>query len=458
MAEILYIRLGSQAQDEISWLIFNALEQEIIASGELANAAQLSDLTEKAQQRVVKVFVPGSDVLLKRLTVPMKSNRAMRAAVPYMLEDELAQDVDELFFAYANITNDNSEHNCFVAITERAQMHLWLSWLADADIHTKSLLPDVLAMPYVDEQWSAIAINPKRVASHSFINNTANEQPKPTQIIIRQGEWQGFSLDSEAFEFTLQAMVLSSQRSDTHESKNTAQSDTDPATQGLIINAYSPLPAFDTADDASGLEGQTAITVVESDAELPLALFAQHSQHTSFNLLQDTFKVKERRSPYITSWLWAAGFAACALLINVGYKSAKLWQLSSQQAHVEAQIIDRYQKAFPNAKRVRIGTIKSQLSRELSKLGGGTEQVGFLSMLSQVQPAFAKVPNLKPESLKFDGKRQELRLQAVADDYQHFEQFKNALNLVNVTVKPGTQNNQGEQVTGSFTIVSKEGS
>jgi len=452
MAEILYIRLGSQDQDEISWLIFNSLEQEIIASGELANAEQLSDLTEKAQQRVVKVFVPGSDVLLKRLTMPMKSSRAMRAAVPYMLEDELAQDVDELFFAYANITNDNSEHNCFVAITQRAQMHLWLSWLADANIHTKSMLPDVLAMPYVDEQWSAIAINPERIPSDSVINRAANEQRKPTQIIIRQGKWQGFALDSEAFEFTLQAMVLSSQDNDVSESKNTIE----PVTS-LTVNAYSPLPAFE-ASDTDSFESQTVISVVESGAELPLALFAQHSQHSTFNLLQDEFKVKERRSPYVTSWLWAAGFAACALLFNVSYKSAKLWQLSSQEAQVEAQIITRYKKAFPKAKRVRIGTIKSQLSRELSKLGGGTEQAGFLSMLSQVQPAFAKVPNLKPESLKFDGKRQELRLQAIADDYQHFEQFKNALSLVNVTVKQGTQNNQGEQVTGSFTIVSKEGS
>ena len=79
-------------------------------------------------------------------------------------------------------------------------------------------------------------------------------------------------------------------------------------------------------------------------------------------------------------------------------------------------------------------------------------------MLSQVQPAFAKVPELKPESLKFDSKRQELRLQAIANDYQHFERFKAALNGANLTVKQGAQNNQGEQVTGSFSIVSKQSS
>jgi general secretion pathway protein L len=449
MAEILFIRLGSQNQDAVSWLIFNALEQEIIASGELANAEQLTLLTEKAQQRVVKVFVPGSDVLLKRLTVPTKSQRAMRSAVPYMLEDELAQDVDELFFAYANISSDNSEHNCFVAITQREQMQLWLSWLADADIKTKSIQPDVLAMPYVNEpsthdQWSAIALNP---------------DAKSSQIIIRQGQWQGFVLDSEAWQFTLQSRLLAARTLNTSEAIKAEQGDIEPV---LTINAYSVLPRFDAmADTDAERDAQSLIQVVHAQEELPLALLAQQSstsQHSTFNLLQDEFKIKEQRSPYVTSWLWAAGFAACALLCNVGYKSAKLWQLSNQQIQIEAQIIDRYQQTFPNAKRVRIGTIKSQLTRELSQLGGGSEQVGFLSMLSQVQPAFAKVPALKPESLKFDGKRQELRVQAIADDYQHFERFKNALNLANLTVKQGTQNNQGEQVTGSFSIVSKEGS
>ena len=458
MAETLYIRLGSQAQDEISWLIFNTLEQEIIASGVLPHAEQLSELTEKAQQRVVKVFVPGCDVLLKRLTLPTKSHRAMLSAVPYMLEDELAQDVDELFFAYANITNDNSEHNCFVAITQRAQMLLWQSWLAAADINTKHMLPDVLAMPYVNEQWSAIALHPERVPSQSSLTeqNVAG-QAKQTQIIIRQGEWQGYALDSEAWQFTLQNKIALAQAAEVasdkkNAAKNTGKSDAT-LDNVLTINAYSALPSLEAINQ------QSTINIVNAGEELPLALFAQHSQQSStFNLLQGEFKVKERRSPHLKNWLWAAGFAVCALLLNVGYKSAQLFQLSAQQADIEAQIIKQYQQTFPGAKRVRIGTIKSQLSRELSSLGGATEQVGFLSMLAQVQPAFAKVPSLKPESIKFDGKRQELRLQAIADDYQHFEQFKNALALANVEVKQGAQNNQGEQVTGSFSIVSKEGS
>jgi general secretion pathway protein L len=421
MAEILYIRLGSQAQDEISWLVFSPVEQEIIASGVVTNAEQLNELTPKAQQRLVHVFVPGSDVLLKRVSMPTKSQRSIRAAVPYMLEDELAQDVDDLFFAYADIASDEDENNCFVAIVERAQMQLWLTWLANAKINAKTLQSEVLAMPYTQGQWSAIALNPSTSAS---------------QIVMRQGEWQGCTLDSEAWTFAAEHVFSNS--------ANQQHADTEKEDDVVKLNAYSELPHLAASN--------SDIKIVKQQEELPLALFAQNSQRTPFNLLQDEFKIKKQHSIGLTKWLWVAGLAVCALLLNVGYKSAQLWQISAQQEQVEAQIIARYKGAFPATKRVRLGTIKSQLNKKILQLGGASDSPGLLAMLLKVQPAFAKVPTLKPESIKFDGKRQELRLQAIADDYQHFEQFKAALIRDSLTVKQGSQKNQGEQVTGSFTI------
>ena len=440
MAEILYIRLGSQVQDEISWLVFSSNEQEIIASGVLTSAEQLTELTAKAQQRLVHVFVSGSDVLLKRVSMPTKSQRSIRAAVPYMLEDGLAQDVDDLFFAYADIKSDDKNH-CFVAIVERAQMQMWLSWLAEAKIKVKTLQPEMLALPYKPGEWSAISLHSSTNAATGSSNHAVN------QIVIRQGEWQGATLDSEAWQFSVEHIFSNQEYSNKAQSKH---ADEQQDNNTVTLKTYSELPHLQNLG--------SNITVIKGEEELPLALFAQHGQRSAFNLLQGEFKVKEQRSTALTHWLWVAGFALCALLLNVGYKSAQLWQFSVQQEQVEEQIIARYKKAFPRTKRVRLGTIKSLLNKKIAQLGGASDRTGFLSMLSKVQPAFTMVPALKPESLKFDGKRQELRLQAIASDYQHFERFKAALNSANLTVKQGTQKNQGNQVTGSFSITNKQGS
>ena len=188
MAEKLYIRLGSNAKDAVHWLIFSDDQEGIIASGELPNADSLVQLAEKSKQREVITFVSASDISLKSLKVPSKSAKAMRLAVPYMLEDELAQDVEDLFFAYSDINIASSEHNCFVAVVEHAQLELWQQWLENADITCKKMIPDVLAMPLVSDAniGSAIALG--------------------EQILLRQGQWQGTTLDTNTWPLISQSL------------------------------------------------------------------------------------------------------------------------------------------------------------------------------------------------------------------------------------------------------------
>lgn len=422
MTETLFIRLGSQAHDTIHWLVVSGASsdtQEIIASGELKGAQQLNELTSKAEQRQVKILVPGCDVLLNSLRIPARSSRAMRLAAPYMLEESLAEDVEQLFFAYADLPTDVQGNNCFTAIVAHKQMQQWLLWLADAGIYTQCILPDVLAMPFTEKGWSAISLG----------------DTKQEQIIVRQHFWQGFTLDPRVWQ--LQWQDFSSDQSE--------EGDGSKQPNSVLIEAYSPLAYSEK------------LNVSVMPEELPLALMARHygSKLKRFNLLQGQYLIKENRSNAGQQWLWVAGVALFALLLNLGYKSTQLWQLNAEQAQVKQSIVSRYKEAFPKTKRVRVSTIKSQLNRELAVLGSVDDRQGFLAMLAKLQPAFTKVPALKPESLKFDSKRQELRIQAVAKDYQAFEKFSVALAAANLTVKQGSQNNQGGQVTGSFSISNK---
>jgi len=426
MAEKLYIRLGSNVQSKVQWLIFNDVQEGIIASGELAQASELIQLTEKAQHRDIVAFVPTSDLVLKSLKVPSKSVKAMRLAVPYMLEDELAQDVEELFFAYSDITVSNSDDNCFVAVVEHAQLELWQSWLIDAGIHCKKILPDILAMP----QPSA--------------ENTASAIVLGEQVLVRYGQWQGSAVDINTW--TLISQSLAKPISIDNNASVEEESDGLSGEQKSMftLDTYSTLP-----------ESHTDITINAMPEELPLALLAatlSQDKAQKFNLLQGEFKIKEQRSPAITSWLWAASFAAVALLLNVGIKGAELFQLDSKQVQLEQQIVTTYKKAFPNTKRVRLSTLRSQLKGKLADVGGGSIDSGFLAMLSQIQPALAAVPEIRPQTLKFDGKRNEIRMQALASDYQYFDKLKIALEKYELVVSQGAQNKQGEQISGSFTI------
>ena len=409
MKEQLLIRLGSQHQDKIHWLIWSGQENEIIASGELSGADELVTLSEKSMQREVVVLVPGCDTAIKSLMVPGKSQKAVKLAAPYMLEDELAQDVDELFFAYASQKSDIEDHNCFLVAVERTQMQLWLQWLADASIKAKSMLPEVLLMPLKDNGTSIVRLD--------------------QQLVVRTGPWQGFVVDLAFCSEIVKSLQTSS--------------DSD---QGQVIYSYSPLP-----------EQLADLAVENQPEELPLAIYAMQLTNTKFNLLQGEFQINEKRSPVLIHWSRVAVVAGVALLLSFAMKGAQLMQINQQQKAVEQEIISVYKKAFPQTKRVRVSTIKSQLKSKLQQVGSADSESGFLPMLTKVQPAFVKVPELKPESIKFDAKRQELRMQASANDYQAFDKFKNEIEKMNLTVNQGAQRNQGDSVSGSLSITAKGG-
>ena len=401
MGETLFIRLGSQAENKIHWLIKINGQEDIIASGELPNARELAQLTEKSSAREVVVFVPASDVAIKSLKVPGSSQRAIRLAAPYMLEETLAQDVEELCFTFNDTKHDEQGNNCFVAALERKQLELWLQWLADAEIFCKLIIPDALALPFDNQNSSAVMLG--------------------EQVLIRLGEWQVMSFEANAWP------IIAKYFTGTGESKN-------------AIMAYSSLSQV-PAD----------INVEYLPEELPLAILANNHSR-KFNLLQGEFQIKEKRSAASVNWLWVAGIACFALMINFTLKGAKLYSLSQQQSAIEADIIENYKAAFPETKRVKVSTVRSQLRQKLAEVGNSDESAGFLSLLVKLEPALASVPEIKPQTLKFDGKRQEVRMQTIAKDYQYFEKLKVALEKAGLTVNLGAQNNQGDQISGSFSI------
>jgi general secretion pathway protein L len=91
--EKLAIRLGSTPTDPVYWLVWSDTEQEIIASGELPNIEGLAQLKERAPAARVIGIVPSCDIVLKIVQLPLKANRKVLNAVPFMLEDEVATDI-----------------------------------------------------------------------------------------------------------------------------------------------------------------------------------------------------------------------------------------------------------------------------------------------------------------------------------------------------------------------------
>ncbi|NNG45383.1 type II secretion system protein GspL [Pseudoalteromonas sp. NEC-BIFX-2020_002] len=398
MTEILLIRTGQTQQDKINWLIYSPLEQEIIASGDLPNAEQLSELTEKSQNREVVALLPCDQVQLKTVELPTKWNRKLEQALPYMLEEDIACDVDDLFIAIAEPSMIGDKHAINVAMTDRDWFESWLAIFVEHDIEVFKLLPDAILLPTAEnDALSVIELGEQWLCKHGLWRVGAVEQSWLAEYLAALGNPH--------------------------------------------VEHYSPASQFPETIDLTA----------QTDAyDLPLALFAKQLPSVKFNLRQGQYQLKKKTSLWWGYWKNAAIAASVALVGSIVIKGVELHQLNSEIDIAKTHVVERYQKAFPG-KALNPHLIKSQIKGELAKLDG-VSSAGFLDLTNELVSVFSQVQEFKPETLRYDQRRNELRVRARGKDFQTFGKVKAILEQRGLTVDQGSLNNDGDFVVGEIKL------
>ncbi|WP_334030744.1 type II secretion system protein GspL [Alteromonas sp. P256] len=394
--EQLLVRLGANKSDAVSWLVYSTADDEIMASGELENADALATLTERTGQRSVIALAPSSDILLKWVTLPPRAGRKVIAALPYMLEEELATDISKQFFALGpKVGNEQA-----VAIVSHEKMQQWQLWLQDANLVCDTIIPDVLAVPHTADGWSILTLG--------------------DQLLVRQDNFKGIQGEQQWLLPTLAHF--------------TSQHSTP-----VSVTNYAGI-------DLSGLPN---IEETETPLELPMQVLAKEATATSFNLCQGEYKVKRKRSSALSQWRVAAVLAVLVLCTALIDKTATLYQLQSQNDVLRSQISNTVKSGFPN-----IGTyrdVRRKLQSEMAKLEQGGGNASMLIMLDQLSPAFAAT-DVKPQTLRFDASRTEIRIQAEGKSFEALEQFKKTAEQAGFLVEQGAINNRDSGVVGTVSI------
>ncbi|AYO65463.1 TPA: GspL family type II secretion system protein ExeL [Aeromonas salmonicida] len=362
MSESLVIRLGTNAQQPVEWLVWSAKEEEIIASGTLASAHALGELRERAGGRPVVTLVPGSDLIFRRVSLPGKYSRQAAAALPYLLEEQIASDVDELYL----VVLGHEGHDVDLMAVDKEKMQTWLGWLEAAGLKSQQLLPDVLALPQAADGWSALQLG--------------------KEWLLRQGPCQGIVADEP-----LLAMLLAVEA------------------EPVTIHSHTPVPPIPNANWQA------------ADPELPMLLLAKGALNCQANLLQGPYRPQTEYSRYWLQWRKVAVVAGLLLLVALTQRGVHLYQLAEQDKALKAEIRQVYTRIFPGE--TRIVNVRSQMAQHL-KLLGQTPQDGVLLLLTELAPTFAEVPGLKPQVLRFDAARGELRLQVTAPGFTEIERFR----------------------------------
>ncbi|MFT4806945.1 MAG: general secretion pathway protein L [Paraglaciecola sp.] len=399
--EQLVVRLGANPDEPIHWIVWSNQQNEIIASGELPDAAQLATLTNRAGRRPICALVPTSDILLKWVELPAKAGRKALAAIPFILEDEISGDISQQFFALGPKEGNNQA----VAIVNKEKLQSWLNIIKDAGLACDQLIPDVLTLPLADKNaWSILELG--------------------QQLLVRKDNWSGLQGERD---WLIQAIE--------HHARQYAKQNE----QALLVNDYS----------GTNLGGIDNLEVSVMPLELPMKVLALGLQSVRFNLLQGEYKVNNKVDGQWKKWRLAAVLAVIALFTTLIDKGLEKNRLDEQLTTLKAQVRSEYKRAFPKAGAYR--DLRTTMQRQMIALeqsGGGAS---MLIMLSQLRPAFEE-SNVKPQTMRFDSTRAELRIQAAANNFDDLDKFKRQAEAQGFTVEQGSINQKNNQVIGSLSI------
>lgn len=403
MNERLIIRLASSASQKNYWLIWSDSENEIIASGEVDNAGQLNLLTEKALQRRVICLLPGVDVCIKKVPITGAFNRQMQQALPYLVEEELASDVEKLHF---NVIAKET-HLVHVAICDKQKMHDWLDWLETAQIQCKQFIPEGLTLPLPEDgHWQALQLG--------------------EQWLVRETADLAWSCDASMLNTILESKL-----------KNPEDGALAPR-----IESYSPIMEHSV--------GQWSA----HDAILPMELLAVGTKNNTINLLSAEFKPVKEVNPYLKKWRVPAVVGAILLVVSVLNIYSNTLQVQAETELIRQQVETIYSQAFPRESKLSYARINNKLETMLKELQGSSLEFDFLTVLNDLAPAVKSLNKFEISSLKFDSEKQQLQVALTAPSFQAFETFAEEL-PEHLSAEQGALNNSNTGVSGVLTIRKK---
>lgn len=355
MADTLVLHYDPDIPDQATWSHVNQHGEltSRITSGTLADAAVV------AEQHKVVVLIDSANVHLNHVKLPTSNRQKMQRAIPFALEDQLAEDVERFHFVMGK---SESDFGVPVAGIHRDTIETLLNAFNEAGIVLDAVLPDAICSPIAEGQWSVLVYGDKALVQfHDLIGTVIDTINLPLLLEsslndaeIKPDKIACYYLEGEAPPMTLE------------------QTDADIETVKIAYNTH------------------------------PLVIFGgAYAKAKSLNLLQGQYKPKRRTSGQWYRWRLAASLAAVWLVLYLGTALFELNRLEQKNNTLSAEIDSIYKKTFPASK--RIINARVQMEQKLNELKGGGSTVGsqFLSLLTDSAAILSDQKEIQIQSIDF---------------------------------------------------------
>ncbi|OQX15746.1 MAG: hypothetical protein BWK73_05940 [Thiothrix lacustris] len=311
-------------------------------------------LLPAARGQDIVLLIPSREVLLTQTSVNTRNQRQLQQAVPFALEDSIADDLDHQHIVWQTRADSTQVD---VAIIRRDRLRVWVNALQMHQLRANSVLPDVFALP-----WEAASL-------------TLWQQGET--IWLRTGELSGYASSPAALPLLLDSLTAGK-------------------TEALPLRLYSDQTETWAADARFALLPET-----QAEQLLPSSLQPALKLNL-LNGLQDENRANFRE--HWQRWRVAASLAAVTALLAVGIYGVESYRLQQQLDAVDAQNIALFNELFPNVSDVDPRSLKNRLASELVRIKGQNSTSGNstspLPQLAAVAAAMQTAGGLTVEDIR----------------------------------------------------------
>ena len=384
MSEYLVIRVGDSMDAAAEWIAVdaNGARRGPPMSGSLAEAS--ADVGERG----VIVLVPSADVLTTTVDMPIKGGAKLQAALPYALEEFLADDVDQLHFAAGT---RRSSGLVPVSVVNSKKLQQWLSWLEQAGIEPDSIIADIYGLARIPGTISLLVAEQQIVINDGSDTELVMEGVSPGDALAAIGAFDDGTTDDSDQRDDDEVTTLGLPR----HVLVYASPEAEERYQHDWIAMRQELDSLDVKLLDDGVLPRLAVTVATG---------------AGINLLQGEFGRKADYSGAFRPWKYAAMLLLALAVVGIAGKGAGYYGMKNQLETVQQQFLAEYQQLVPGAAMPRdpAAAVRSLLARS----GSSQAPQVFLSSLEQLSQAIKQNSSASIQAISFRAGVVDIRLTA----------------------------------------------
>lgn len=366
MADYLVIRLGQSSDDAVEWIVADdsGTRRGQTRSGSLAEAAQ------HVRGRPVIVLVPATEALTTTVEIPIRSGPRLRAALPFALEESLADDVETLHFASGPRRESGKLP---VAVAARGRMDEWLASLEDVGISPVRLIPENYGLARIPGTLSVLIDGDRVMFNDGADTEFVMQGVRPSDTLVAAGLLSDRSADDP--------------------------NDNEPA--GHLVAYCEAEDEVRLSHDWIALRQELHSVDVNllPDGVLP-RLAVTVASGSGVNLLQGRYGVKTDFRAQFRPWRNAAVLLLGLLIVGLVAKGVDLYRLTKEEASLQAQFQEEYRQIRPGDTREVLDPLNAVRSIKQG-LGAATGPQVFLPSLRQLGEAMAENSSARIETISY---------------------------------------------------------